>query len=100
MVNVITCSGYGIAARALSSVIRAHDGRGSQTMLTSRILKALGLSSPDEIIGYVCVKIKGSRSHFTTGLGFRGPWQLEIEILQLVSMSKIIGERQRLAEQY
>lgn len=49
----ITCSGYGIAAQALTAVIRAYDGRDSQTMLTSRILKALGLSSPDEIIGYV-----------------------------------------------
>ncbi|KAH7545497.1 hypothetical protein FEM48_Zijuj01G0100100 [Ziziphus jujuba var. spinosa] len=45
-------SGYGIAARALTAVIRAHDGRGSKTMLTTRILKALALSSPDEIIGW------------------------------------------------
>ncbi|KAM6551885.1 hypothetical protein CsatB_001693 [Cannabis sativa] len=45
-------SGYGIAAQALTAVIRANDGRGSQTMLTSRILKALGLSSPDELIGW------------------------------------------------
>ncbi|EXB75222.1 hypothetical protein L484_026004 [Morus notabilis] len=45
-------SGYGIAAQALTAVIRAYDGRGSPTMLTSRILKALGLSSPEEIIGW------------------------------------------------
>uniref|UniRef100_A0A1J3IYL1 N-acetyl-D-glucosamine kinase n=1 Tax=Noccaea caerulescens TaxID=107243 RepID=A0A1J3IYL1_NOCCA len=45
-------SGYGIAAQALTAVIRAHDGRGPQTMLTSSILKALGLSSPDELIGW------------------------------------------------
>ncbi|XP_010519063.1 PREDICTED: N-acetyl-D-glucosamine kinase isoform X2 [Tarenaya hassleriana] len=45
-------SGYGIAAQALTAVVRAHDGRGPQTMLTSTILKALGLSSPDELIGH------------------------------------------------
>lgn len=56
MVNFITCSGYGIAAQALTAVIRAHDGRGSQTMLTTRILKALRLSSPDELIGYEYIK--------------------------------------------
>ncbi|POO00989.1 ATPase [Trema orientale] len=48
-------SGYGIAAQALTAVIRAYDGRGPQTMLTGRILKALGLSSPDEIIGWTYV---------------------------------------------
>uniref|UniRef100_A0A2P2JZ22 N-acetyl-D-glucosamine kinase n=1 Tax=Rhizophora mucronata TaxID=61149 RepID=A0A2P2JZ22_RHIMU len=45
-------SGYGIAAQALTAVIREHDGRGPQTTLTSSILQALGLSSPDELIGY------------------------------------------------
>ncbi|KAG2304014.1 hypothetical protein Bca52824_032665 [Brassica carinata] len=45
-------SGYGISAQALTAVIRAHDGRGPETMLTSTILKALGLSSPDELIGW------------------------------------------------
>ncbi|KAJ9140877.1 hypothetical protein P3X46_031469 [Hevea brasiliensis] len=45
-------SGYGIAAQALTAVIRAHDGRGLQTMLTDKILKALDLSSPDEVIGW------------------------------------------------
>lgn len=50
-----TCSGYGIAAQALTAVIRAYDGRGPPTMLTTRILKALGLSSPEEIIGYMTI---------------------------------------------
>ncbi|XP_030970518.1 N-acetyl-D-glucosamine kinase-like, partial [Quercus lobata] len=50
--NVITCSGYGIAAQALTAVVRAHDGRGPQTALTDCILKALSLSSPDELIGW------------------------------------------------
>ncbi|XP_037493380.1 N-acetyl-D-glucosamine kinase, partial [Jatropha curcas] len=45
-------SGYGIAAQALTAIIRAHDGRGPQTMLTDKILKALDLSSPDELIGW------------------------------------------------
>ncbi|MBA0571737.1 hypothetical protein Golob_002112, partial [Gossypium lobatum] len=43
-------SGYGIAALALTAVIRAHDGRGPHTMLTSTILQTLGLSSADELI--------------------------------------------------
>ncbi|XP_070052372.1 uncharacterized protein [Nicotiana tomentosiformis] len=45
-------SGYGIAAQALIAVMRAHDGRGPQTMLSSCILQSLGLSSPDELIGW------------------------------------------------
>lgn len=45
-------SGYGIAAMALTSVIRAYDGRGPETMLTSSILQELKLSSPDELIGW------------------------------------------------
>ncbi|KAF8040826.1 hypothetical protein BT93_B2910 [Corymbia citriodora subsp. variegata] len=45
-------SGYGIAAQALTAIIRAYDGRGPETILTSRILEKLGLSSPDELIGW------------------------------------------------
>lgn len=45
-------SGYGIAAQALTEIIRAHDGRGPPTALTSAILQKLGLSSPDEVIGW------------------------------------------------
>ncbi|XP_022885760.1 N-acetyl-D-glucosamine kinase-like isoform X1 [Olea europaea var. sylvestris] len=45
-------SGYGIAAQALTAVIRAHDGRGPQTSLTLGILHKLNLSSPDELIGW------------------------------------------------
>ncbi|KAH9288239.1 hypothetical protein KI387_032356, partial [Taxus chinensis] len=44
--------GYGIAAQALTAVIRAHDGRGPPTALTSAILQKLRLSSPDEVIGW------------------------------------------------
>ncbi|RVW85898.1 N-acetyl-D-glucosamine kinase [Vitis vinifera] len=49
---LFTCSGYGIAAQALTAVVRAHDGRGPQTALTYSILRALSLSSPDELIGW------------------------------------------------
>ncbi|PIA39819.1 hypothetical protein AQUCO_02600347v1 [Aquilegia coerulea] len=45
-------SGYGIAAQALTAVVKAHDGRGPLTMLTSSILSILELSSPDELIGW------------------------------------------------
>ncbi|XP_056172233.1 uncharacterized protein LOC115669217 [Syzygium oleosum] len=45
-------SGYGIAAQALTAIIRAYDGRGPETNLTSSILEKLGLSSPDELIGW------------------------------------------------
>ncbi|XP_042972155.1 N-acetyl-D-glucosamine kinase-like isoform X2 [Carya illinoinensis] len=45
-------SGYGIAAQALTAIIRAHDGRGPHTMLTSSILQMLDLVSPDELIGW------------------------------------------------
>ncbi|KAM2917032.1 hypothetical protein FF1_045881 [Malus domestica] len=46
-------SGYGIAAQALTAVVRANDGRGPDTKLTSSIVEELGLSSPDELIGYL-----------------------------------------------
>ncbi|XP_047249672.1 N-acetyl-D-glucosamine kinase isoform X1 [Capsicum annuum] len=45
-------SGYGIAAQALTAAIRAYDGRGPYTALTSSILRKLDLSSPDELIGW------------------------------------------------
>ncbi|XP_012830491.1 PREDICTED: N-acetyl-D-glucosamine kinase-like [Erythranthe guttata] len=45
-------SGYGIAAQALTAVIRAHDGRGPLTTLTNSILDTLKLSSPDQLIGW------------------------------------------------
>ncbi|OAY71333.1 N-acetyl-D-glucosamine kinase [Ananas comosus] len=45
-------SGYGIAAQALTAVVKAHDGRGPQTLLTHNMLEILSLSSPDELIGW------------------------------------------------
>lgn len=49
---MFTCSGYGIAAQALTAAVRAYDGRGPYTALTPSILRKLDLSSPDELIGY------------------------------------------------
>ena len=46
------CSGYGIAAQALAAIVRANDGRGPPTSLTSAILQKLQIHSPDEVIGY------------------------------------------------
>nr|GLL30075.1 N-acetyl-D-glucosamine kinase-like [Ipomoea trifida] len=54
-------SGYGIAAKALTAVMRAHDGRGPQTMLTSHILQWLGLSSPEELIGWTYADLSWAR---------------------------------------
>lgn len=45
-------SGYGIAAQGLAAVMKAYDGRGPETMLTHSVLESLGLSSPDEVIGW------------------------------------------------
>lgn len=45
-------SGYGIGAQALTAIIKAHDGRAPTTILTSKILQTLGLSSPEELIGW------------------------------------------------
>lgn len=50
---ILICSGYGISAQALTAVVKAHDGRGPSTMLTSSILQTLGLSSAEELIGYI-----------------------------------------------
>lgn len=66
-------SGYGISAQALTAIIRAHDGRGPQTKLTNSILETLGLSSPDELIGYVHLStgISGHNLHY---LSFNINW--------------------------
>lgn len=45
-------SGYGIAAQALTAIVRANDGRGPPTSLTSAILQKLQIHSPDEVIGW------------------------------------------------
>lgn len=52
LIDIFPYSGYGISAQALTAVLRAHDGRGTQTMLTKSILESLGLPTPDELIGY------------------------------------------------
>lgn len=54
-------SGYGIAAKGLTAVMRAHDGRGPETMLTSRILRWLSLSSPEELIRWTYADLSWAR---------------------------------------
>lgn len=44
-------SGYVIAQQALQAVVRASDGRGPQTALRERILRAWDLHDTDELIG-------------------------------------------------
>lgn len=46
-------SGYAIAQQALQAVVRASDGRGPQTALRERILRAWNLQTTDELIGEV-----------------------------------------------
>ncbi|CAH9145675.1 unnamed protein product [Cuscuta epithymum] len=54
-------SGYGIAAKGLTAVVRAHDGRGAETMLTRHILQWLGLSSPEELIQWTYADLSWAR---------------------------------------
>ena len=46
-------SGYDIAIRGLRAIVRAADGRGSPTGLTNRILNALELNEPGDLIRWV-----------------------------------------------
>ncbi len=46
-------SGYAIAQQALQAVVRASDGRGPQTALRERILRAWNLHDTDELIGEI-----------------------------------------------
>lgn len=46
-------SGYDIAIKGLRAVARAADGRGSPTELTNRILNALELNTPGDLIRWV-----------------------------------------------
>ena len=43
-------SGYGVGRAALAAVLRAADGTGGPTRLSARILEALGLSTPADLI--------------------------------------------------
>lgn len=43
-------SGYGVGRAALAAVLRAADGTGEPTRLSARILDALGLSAPADLI--------------------------------------------------
>ncbi len=46
-------SGYWIGIRALEAVVRAADGRGPRTTLTSEMLTALGVQKPLDLIGWM-----------------------------------------------
>ena len=46
-------SGYAIAVAGLRAAARSADGRGRTTVLTERLLAALGLSRPEELVGAV-----------------------------------------------
>lgn len=44
-------SGYRIGLGAVRAVLRAHDGRGSETALREPVLEAFGAGGPDEVVG-------------------------------------------------
>lgn len=46
-------SGYAIGLKALRAVCRAHDGRGTETILMELVLKTLALNTPEDLIGWV-----------------------------------------------
>jgi N-acetylmuramic acid 6-phosphate etherase len=50
-------SGYAIAVAGLQAVARATDGRGAATVLTKRLLAALELEHPQQLIGCVYGKL-------------------------------------------
>src|SRR5215216_3173156 len=43
-------SGYAIGIAALRAVMQAHDGRGSETLLSDLVLKRYGLHQPPELV--------------------------------------------------
>ena len=49
-------SAYFLGREALRAVLWAYDGRGEQTVLTEKVMEALGISSPDEIVRKVYVE--------------------------------------------
>ena len=52
-------SAYDIGRRGLVAVLRAYDGRGRKTALTEKLLKALGVSNPEEMLRRVYVDKMG-----------------------------------------
>ncbi|KAG1331868.1 N-acetyl-D-glucosamine kinase [Cocos nucifera] len=80
-------SGYGIAAQALTAVIRAHDGRGPPTKLTENILNILGLSSPDELIGGYGIAAQALTAVIRAHDGRGPPTKLTENILNILGLS-------------
>lgn len=46
-------SGYDIAIHGLRAIVRAHDGRADQTLLTELMLGRLSLDSPDQLVRWI-----------------------------------------------
>lgn len=46
-------SGYSIARRGLSAIIRAHDGRGPQTLMTDLLCSEYGMCNPEDLPRFV-----------------------------------------------
>lgn len=46
-------SGYAIARAGLSAIVRAHDGRGEKTLMTSLLCDEYGMCDPDELPRFV-----------------------------------------------
>lgn len=46
-------SGYAIGRDILTAVVRAHDGRGSDTLLSGQVFETLGISNMEELIRFV-----------------------------------------------
>ncbi|MDQ7843171.1 MAG: BadF/BadG/BcrA/BcrD ATPase family protein [Armatimonadota bacterium] len=44
-------SGYDIGRSVLRAVLRAHDGRGPATIMTSKVFETLGVRLPEQIVG-------------------------------------------------
>ena len=54
-------SGNAMAKEMIQLAMRAHDGRGSPTLLTELVLDALGQPSPDELMVALCDRRIGQR---------------------------------------
>ncbi len=52
-------SAYALGMAALHAVVRAHDGRGNPTTLTSSVLHATGVAAPEGLVGWSAAASKG-----------------------------------------
>lgn len=54
-------SGYAIGRDILTAVVRAHDGRGEKTLLTSAVFEQLGVKTMEELVRFVYHKNTNKR---------------------------------------